>query len=729
MMEKKYYKRLDIIRVISCIAVLFYHLNILKGGYLAVCTFFVLTGFLSCNSAFKNDKFNIKKYYINRFIHIYLPLLIVVSLSVLVVYLIPTINWVSLKPETTSVLLGYNNFWQITANMDYFARHVSSPFMHLWYIGILLQFELVFPIIFTIFNNIKKKSKKSSVIILSLITILTTVIFILQSIFDTNIMNVYYNTFTRIFSILFGITLSFIITSYKNLIPIKNKAFNKIIFYLYILILIILFIFIDSKSNLFVIMMILTTFISCRLIDYATYESNTNLNIIDKITKYISSISYEVYLFQYPVIFIFQYIILKDYLKLPLIIIITIILSMIIHYAFSKKKNIFKILLMIIILGISSIGFYKYIITKDNTKEMNMLKEQLAKNEEAIKIKQEEYLKKLKEEQDNYKKALEEIELGETNLDQYITNLHITAIGDSVMLGAVPKLDEKFPNGYFDARVNRTDFEATRLLTSFRDQGLLGEPIIIHLGTNGQCGNRCRNDMMTVIGDKKVFWVTVTNDSDVHVNAGLKEYASEHGHYIIDWYNESMGHDEYFYKDKIHLNPTGQRAYTDVVYNKLYEVYKEDIKRQKEKMENEHNNLLKEKVSFYGNDLLLNAFPYMSEDFKEADFVIDNEFTFNKLIKRIEKDKKEEKLSYNVVFVFDNSFRLSKKEFNDIKKLLDNNKIYIVSINNNFNIKDKDTKVIHFNSKDYFMADRLHLTDEGNKALNKLLLKEIKNKE
>ena len=729
MVEKKYYKRLDIIRVLSCIAVLLYHLNILKGGYLAVCTFFVLTGFLSCNSAFKNDKFNIKKYYINRFIHIYLPLLIVVSLSVLVVYLIPTINWVSLKPETTSVLLGYNNFWQITANMDYFARHVSSPFMHLWYIGILLQFELVFPIIFTIFNNIKKKSKKSSIILLSLITMLTTLIFILQSIFDTNIMNVYYNTFTRIFSIFFGITLSFIITSYKNLIPIKNKLFNKIIFYLYILVLIILFIFIDSKSNLFVIMMILTTFISCRLIDYATYSNDININLLDKITKYFASISYEVYLFQYPVIFIFQYIILKNYLKLPLIIIITIILSMILHYAFSKKKNAFKIILITIISFTSIYGFYKYIITKDNTKEMNMLKEQLAENEEAMKVKQEEYLKKLKEEQENFKKSLEEIELGENNLGEYVTNLHVTAVGDSVMLGAVPKLDEKFPNGYFDAKVNRTDFEATRILSGFRDQGMLGDPIIIHLGTNGQCGNRCRNDMMTVIGDKTVFWVTVTNDSDVHVNAGLKEYASSHGQYIIDWYKESQGHDEYFYKDKIHLNPTGQRAYTEVVYNKLYEVYKEQIKIRKEKMLNEHNNLLKEKVSFYGNDLLLNASTYISEEFVDADFNMNNEFTYNKLIKDLEKDKNEEKLSYNVVFVFDNTFRLSKKEFNEIKKILNNNKIYIISINNNFNINDKDTKVIHFDSNNYFMADRIHLTDKGNKELTKLLVKEIKNKD
>ena len=70
MKVNNYYKKLDIIRVIACIAVLLYHLNILKGGFLAVCTFFVLTGYLSCKSAFSKEKFSLPKYYLNRLVHI-----------------------------------------------------------------------------------------------------------------------------------------------------------------------------------------------------------------------------------------------------------------------------------------------------------------------------------------------------------------------------------------------------------------------------------------------------------------------------------------------------------------------------------------------------------------------------------------------------------------------------------------------------------------------------------
>ena len=158
---KKYYKSLDWIRILACISVLLYHLNVLPMGYLAVCTFFVLSGYLSVVSCMKKENFSILKYYKERFLKLYIPLLIVVLISISGVSFFPIINWLNLKPETTSVLLGYNNFWQLSVNLDYFARHISSPFMHFWYIAILLQFDLVFPILFVAFKKIGEKIHKS----------------------------------------------------------------------------------------------------------------------------------------------------------------------------------------------------------------------------------------------------------------------------------------------------------------------------------------------------------------------------------------------------------------------------------------------------------------------------------------------------------------------------------------------------------------------------------------
>ena len=177
MRSKKYYKDINLIRVIACIGVILYHLNILKGGYLAVCVFFVLSGYLSTISVFKKEDFLLKNYYKNRLSKIYIPLLIVVFITIGVISVLPNISWFNLKPETTSVLLGYNNFWQLDANLDYFARHINSPFMHFWYISILLQFDLIFPFVFLI---LKKIGDKISRIIPALITIILSIILFLS---------------------------------------------------------------------------------------------------------------------------------------------------------------------------------------------------------------------------------------------------------------------------------------------------------------------------------------------------------------------------------------------------------------------------------------------------------------------------------------------------------------------------------------------------------------------
>ena len=156
--------------------VLLYHLNIIKGGFLAVCTFFALSGYLSCLSALKNDDFSIKKYYINRFKKIYLPLIIITFLTIIIVRLNSSIGWVNLKPETNSVLLGYNNYWQLNANLDYFTKSVNTPFIHLWYISILMQYELIFPILFIVFKKIDHKLRKNiSTILVILLAIGSTI--------------------------------------------------------------------------------------------------------------------------------------------------------------------------------------------------------------------------------------------------------------------------------------------------------------------------------------------------------------------------------------------------------------------------------------------------------------------------------------------------------------------------------------------------------------------------
>lgn len=735
MSSKKHYIGLDLIRVLACLMVLLYHLNILKGGYLAVCVFFCLSGYLSIISAFKKERFSLGSYYLNRLLKLYLPLIIVVFITIFIASLLPNISWFNLKPETTSVVLGYNNFWQLDANLDYFARHINSPFMHLWYIGILLQFDLVFPFIYMFFRKIGDKINKS--IPCLLLTFISAGLFIYFYMMSNtpDIMSVYYNTFTRLFSILFGVTLGFIHMYVKVLIPekFKGKCISKIIFLFYLIILIALSIFIDASSSYFALAMGLTSLITCRLIDYGTINLTYPVYFHERLVNYLSSICYEIYLVQYPVIFFFQNIDIYGNLKILVIILITILVSCLLHMCISfkrKEKNkIIKYLLRFLILSITIYGGYKYVVAKDHTLEMKELETQLAFNQNIIEQKQKEYEANLKQEQEDWMNTLKDLENSENELKDIVSNLRVTGIGDSVMLGAVNNLYETFPNGYFDAAVSRTPWVLNDIVVDLKNKNILGDVVVLNLGANGDCSTDCKREIVESIGNRKIFWLNVTNDEDVHINAKLVEFSKQYNNlYIVDWSSISKGHDEYFYADGIHLTGPGRVAYSKAIYDSIYQVYLDEFNQKKNEILNKYEEDKKNRISFYGNDILLNVFDYIKDDYKDAKYNINSSYDFDILKNDIIDAIKEDTLNYKVVFAFDDSIHLNLDDYQELIELCNNYEVYILSINSKTNklLNNKNVKVIDFYSEilrnsDYLMVDKIHLSKEGNIALDKFL--------
>ena len=733
---KKYYKNLDLVRLIACVAVLLYHLNILKGGYLAVCSFFVLSGYLSCVSAFKKEKFDFKNYYKNKFLHLYLPLLVVVMISIFAILLISSINWLNLKPETNSVLLGYNNFWQLDANLDYFARHVDSPFMHLWYIAILLQFDLVFPLIFILFRKMGDKIKRTIPVVLTFIFGALSLVFFYKSSL-TNVTVAYYNTFTRVFALLFGLTIGFAGHYYKNLVPgkMKGKIISSIMLLVYTAIWIALMVVGDASSKYFQIYMFASTIVTMRLISYAVLNQN-ELNIKDKIIKFFSDMSYEIYLVQYPVIFIFQELEFESPIKIPLIILIILTVSYILHIALDFKKydklKFLKILLQLIVLVITIYGLYQYIISVDHTAEMKALEAQLAENAKLMEEQQKEYEAKVKEEKEKWEKMMADLEGGEENLKTLVAEMPMAAIGDSVMLGAQTNMMNKFKNLYFNAEISRTCYVVNDILKQLIRKDALGEVIVLNFGANGDCSEGTKDTIMKTIGkDRKVFWLTVTNDKKVHFNAKIKAYAEKYDNlYIIDWEAISKGHTEYFYSDGLHLPGPGRKAYTEAIYNAIYQVYLDEFNAKKEAILKEHEDEMKTKIIFYGNELLVNAFDNLKLEFADANFSINKDYTFTEIKAEIEKNISENSLTYRVVFAFDNSAKLTNDEYQELIDLCVDHDIYIINMTNK-TLSLNNAKVIDFyqeikNNSGYLMADKIHLTDKGNKALASIVVSTLK---
>ena len=147
-------------------------------------------------------------------------------------------------------------------------------------------------------------------------------------------------------------------------------------------------------------------------------------------------------------------------------------------------------------------------------------------------------------------------------------------MGDSVLLGATPKLLEYFPNGYFDGKVSRTILGGQEVLSELEAEGKLGNIVICALANNGDYITKRNKNFMEFIGDREVFWVDAVLADVPEFNAQFEEFAKDYPNlHIIHWEEASKDHPEYFYADGIHLKSPGMKAYAKVIFDAICDYY------------------------------------------------------------------------------------------------------------------------------------------------------------
>jgi hypothetical protein len=149
---------------------------------------------------------------------------------------------------------------------------------------------------------------------------------------------------------------------------------------------------------------------------------------------------------------------------------------------------------------------------------------------------------------------------------------HVTAVGDSVMLGAAQALvDTIGPDKILvDAEESRQFPAGVDKLQEYRDTGQLGDEVVVQLGTNGTVNPDEFDRMMDVLkGVKRVVIVNahVPRPWEDQVNEvlgeGVKKYKSTA--VLVDWHNIAADHPEFFWDDGIHLRPEGATYYAQLI--------------------------------------------------------------------------------------------------------------------------------------------------------------------
>jgi hypothetical protein len=150
----------------------------------------------------------------------------------------------------------------------------------------------------------------------------------------------------------------------------------------------------------------------------------------------------------------------------------------------------------------------------------------------------------------------------------------VSAIGDSVMLGAVGSLHKDIDGlTVVDAEVGMQVYYAIGILKARRASGQLGEVVVVHLGNNGIFTEKEFDEIMqTLSGVDRVVFVNVKvpraweRPNNEVISAGVQRYPNA---MLVDWYSASVNRPELFYSDGFHLRPRSQRMYADLISSQL----------------------------------------------------------------------------------------------------------------------------------------------------------------
>lgn len=576
---------LDGLRALAIVAVTLFHVypNVIKGGYLGVALFFVLTGFLLVITTHKKDsngEFSLFTYFKQRIKRIYPALLIVVLTTLGFYHFFAPDAIKSCRPEVISVLLGYNNWWQIAQKADYFARVSNgSPFTHLWFLSIELQYYLIWPLLYL---GLKKLEKRGTVIpVLTGITGFFSLLMPVYYLFNLDITRIYYGTDTRVFSLLAGALTGYLYLRHTKQKWVREKesyALPLLATLLIALIALVAVLFLDGQNRIVYLggMFVITALFAIQLYLISTNHKvgrMWNIPLFHELAKY----SYEIFLWQYPVIYFFQYqgweFPFHGLLEIALILVLSIMTNYAI-YSLSHFKSIEPaaktgvVVYTCINMVLGAFGAYSiYLSNSGKEEDVVELEGQLTENADLAEQNNSEANIEFNNDKTDYTGSGNSAKV---NLDG------VVFVGDSVMLDAAPYIYEMFPNAYVDASVSRFPSEEIAILDGLLQNDQVGDSVVIALGTNGTIYPEYAEQTIALLGEhRSIFWVngfapdewTPTN------NALLEDLAAKHPNFtVIDWYSLVSANPDWVISDGVHPGPTGAQAYAQLIYDTMQSI-------------------------------------------------------------------------------------------------------------------------------------------------------------
>lgn len=226
LIENIYRHDLDILKGLAIITVVLYHAGWCKSGYLGVDLFFVLNGYFVVPKVMTEIEEGQFRYFpfVEKKLFRLLPVVLLVSgLSLTIGYwgMLPN-DLRFLSEETIAASVFMNNVLQAITTQNYWAAIYQKVLMHTWFLGVLFQFYLVFPLLMLLM-------KRQVKVTLMVLTVLSIVLYLLPI---DSIGNKYYMLPYRFFEIAIGGLVA--IKPIKVSAPIKYISLCGLLFMIFL---------------------------------------------------------------------------------------------------------------------------------------------------------------------------------------------------------------------------------------------------------------------------------------------------------------------------------------------------------------------------------------------------------------------------------------------------------------------------------------------------------------